>query len=627
MKCIVFDIETNGLELNDVTRLHCLSISTGLELCGLFQKPRTLTDHKDVINLIRDADYLVGHNIVSYDIPVLEKLLGTKIKAKLIDTLALSWYLYPDRNFHSLESFDPVRKVQITDWDNLSLEEYTKRCENDVAITVDLWKQQYEKLLDLYGNEADAMRLVNYLTFKMRCAQLARTNMWRVDVEKCKEHINVLSIQQEEKIKDLQKVMPPVAQMVKKRRPAKPFTKSGLRSAHGEKWFNLLDSLSLPHDYPGEVEVKIGEEIANPNSSDQVKDWLFSLGWEPCTYKFVKDDYGNERGIPQVRNDAKKGGGLTQSVINLIETHPEVAILDGLTVIQHRLGIFKAFVELEKDGFLRAEISGFTNTLRFKHKNPLVNLPGVDKPWGKEIRGALLASDDDHILCGSDMVSLEDTTKRHYMYPYDPDYVDEMSKPGFDPHLDLAQFAGACTTNEIYEYVNKLEGYKDLSKIRKAYKQTNYSCIYGVGKKKLARELGITEREAEALIKAYWERNQAVKKAVDALTIRKYKGEMWLFNPVSKFYYSLRYEKDKFSTLNQGTGVYCFDKWISHWINTLPYLIGQFHDETILNIHKEKEEEVRTILRRAIDKTNEELRLNIKLDIDSKFGGDYSAIH
>jgi hypothetical protein len=35
---------------------------------------------------------------------------------------------------------------------------------------------------------------------------------------------------------------------------------------------------------------------------------------------------------------------------------------------------------------------------------------------------------------------------------------------------------------------------------------------------------------------------------------------MWLYNPVSKFWYSAIY-KDIFSTLNQGTGVYCFDTW------------------------------------------------------------------
>ncbi len=390
MKIVIFDIETDGLELNDVTRLHCLSYCIVDSVTGNSTQPKTITTIEDTRRLIFGCEYLLGHNIIGYDVPTLEKLLGIKIKAKLIDTLALSWYLYPDRHLHSLESYDPSHKVQIDDWKNLSLEQYAKRCEHDVDITLNVWKQQWAKLLDLYGNPDDAMRIVNYLSFKLKCAQQARTNLWKVDVEKCKEYINVLSVQQEEKITELQKVMPIVVQTATKRRPAKPFTKSGLPSSHGERWFTLLDSLSLPRDYTGEIEVKVGEETANPNSPDQVKDWLISLGWEPCTFKYVKDDFGNERAIPQVRNDAKKGGGLTKSVLDLAEVNPDVKILEGLSVIQHRLGIFKAFVNNERNGFLRAEIAGFTNTLRFKHKNPLVNLPGVDKPWGKEIRGVLL---------------------------------------------------------------------------------------------------------------------------------------------------------------------------------------------------------------------------------------------
>ena len=37
-----------------------------------------------------------------------------------------------------------------------------------------------------------------------------------------------------------------------------------------------------------------------PNSSAQVKDWLFSLGWNPQTFKYIKEDDGSEREIPQI---------------------------------------------------------------------------------------------------------------------------------------------------------------------------------------------------------------------------------------------------------------------------------------------------------------------------------------
>jgi hypothetical protein len=95
-------------------------------------------------------------------------------------------------------------------------------------------------------------------------------------------------------------------------------------------------------------------------------------------------------------------------------------------------------------------MQGFTNTLRFKHKKPLTNLPGIDSPYGDEIRGCLIALDGQWLV-GSDMVSLEATTRNHYIKPLDPVYVDEMSQEGYDPHLKIAVVAGMITDDE-YEF-------------------------------------------------------------------------------------------------------------------------------------------------------------------------------
>ena len=89
-----------------------------------------------------EADVLVGHNIIRYDIPTVERILGVQVKAKLVDTLMLSWYLFPNRLMHGLEDWGEefgVPKPKITDWDNLSTEEYIHRCEEDVKINTKLW--------------------------------------------------------------------------------------------------------------------------------------------------------------------------------------------------------------------------------------------------------------------------------------------------------------------------------------------------------------------------------------------------------------------------------------------------------------------------------------------------------
>ena len=82
----VFDIEADGI---NATKIHCM-VANGKEV------------DKDFFVNLKPEDTLIGHNIIRYDIPVLERLLGIKIKAQLIDTLALSWYLFPTVNRHGL---------------------------------------------------------------------------------------------------------------------------------------------------------------------------------------------------------------------------------------------------------------------------------------------------------------------------------------------------------------------------------------------------------------------------------------------------------------------------------------------------------------------------------------------
>lgn len=296
----------------------------------------------------------------------------------------------------------------------------------------------------------NAWRLINYLNFKMDCAREQEENPWVLDVEKAQYHLDELVALQEEKVQELKSVMPKVRKYKNQNRPKEIYKKDGSVSVVGQRWLDALEENGLSLDTE-ETTVKVFSyyEEPNPNSTDQVKAWLYSLGWEPCTFKYDKDkETGKERKIEQVRKD----GELTPSVSVLVEKHPELKPLEGLTVIQHRKSIFEAFLECHLDGYLKSEIAGLTNTFRFKHMKPIVNLPGVDKPWGKEIRGCLRAPEG-YSVCGTDMVSLESTTKRHFIYPYDPDYADEMSKEGFDEHLSLAVDNGEITQEEYDFYV------------------------------------------------------------------------------------------------------------------------------------------------------------------------------
>lgn len=629
----IFDLESDGL-LDEITKIHVIT----------WTNPNTsdlhsLTHYDDMREFVTTAPNLIGHDIVRYDLRAIKKILGVQPapSCKIYDTLPMAWYWDHDRSKHGLETYGDqfkIPKPKIKDWKNLSLDDYIHRCEEDVKINEALWNYLIKNLKVLYKDRKELDRFLRYLTFKMQCAAHQEDVGWKLDKDLCIGSIQKLEKLEEEKKQELIQVMPEVIKTRTMNPPKNPVKKDGTFSAQAEKWFAELDKQDLPRDHMEPIQVFKSKEPANPGSSDQVKAWLFSMGWEPCTFKYEKNDDGTERTIPQVRKD----GELTESVLALAEEEPSVQILDGYTVIVHRLGVFNGFLEDEQDGYVSAGIAGLTNTLRFKHKKPLCNLPGVDKPWGKEIRGCLTCEDDEE-LCGADMVSLESTTKRHYMMPYDPDYVEEMSKPGFDEHLDLAKYAGKVTDEEVQLYVehkddddlggNLAEVIRQVAGVRKKFKPVNYASVYGVGKVKLSRTTGMPESECAALIKAYWDRNWSVKKVAEDQKVRMVGKKMWLYNPVSRFWISLRYEKDIFSSLNQSTGVFCFDTWLAHCWSKGIKGIGQFHDETITRFKKSKEnrQEIYNKMKEAINEVNTKLKLNVPLDVDPQFGSRYSEVH
>ena len=612
---MIFDIETDGL-LDDLTKIHVMSYSPD------GNKVYHTHDYDEMRRVLLEADKLIGHNIIRFDIPAVENVLNIKVKAMLVDTLALSWYLNHSKSKHGLQSYGEdygIPKPQIEDWNNLTPEQYAHRCDEDVKINSRLWRDLGYKLSKLYPNPIDRDKFIDYLSFKLDCAREQETLQWKLDVEKATDYKEQWEKLREDTVGKLSDAMPRKDLTRVVNRPKVMYKKDGELSSHGERWVSLCKEYKMPITTQTFV-VKTGEEKANPNSTDQVKDWLFSIGWKPRTFKFLKDNNtGKNRKIEQVR----KGSELCPSVKKLSVVDSRIDLLEGLSVLSHRIGIIKSFVECEKDGYLQATIAGLTNTLRFKHSKPLVNLPSVDKPYGKEIRGCL-SSPEGHTLCGADMTSLEDTTKRHYMKPLDPDYVKEMSKEGFDPHLDLAKHAGLITQCDIDKHNS---GEKSLKDLRKNYKVVNYSATYGVGASTLARNTGMSESEAKNLLKAFWSRNWSVEAVAKGVRIKDLFGSMWLQNPVSKFWYSLRSDKDRFSTLNQGTGVYCFDNWVKFCRQQGLETVGQFHDEVIALVKKGEEDEVVSIMHNSIKDLNQLLKLNVDLGMEAQFGNNYAEIH
>ena len=647
MKYTIFDIEGNGL-LPTIDRIWCFSYADydGKDLL----KKGTLTTKEEIKAKIEESEILVGHKIIEYDIPALEKVLEVEILTKLIDTLGISFYHYPVKGFvHGLAAWGErlgFAKPVITEgewkgplpgetWEQF-IAKMTNRCEGDVEINTRLFHFQMDYTMEIYNNDfAQVMRLFGYLGFKLDCLKDQEAEKIKLDVRLAEKSKIDLEFIIDEKITNLAKHMP---RQLEKEQPKKMYKADGSLSAHGVKWKNLLKLKGLPED-----STKI-TKMGSPTSPKQLKEWLFKLGWVPVTFKLNS----KEEKIPQV--SLPFGGGLCPSVIEMFGKYEFLEELGGLYRARHRFGLFKSFLENKDDNdFIYSRAQGFTNTLRMQHAKPVANLPGVGKYYGEEVRGCLTVPDDSYVMCGSDISGLEDNTKQHYIYFYDPDYVNDMRVEGFDPHIDIAVLAEMISKEDetffkkiealkdelgddfTFENEEDIKRYKKIKSIRGDAKVVNFSATYGAGPPKIAATLKCDLPFASKLHKTYWDRNSAVKKTARACKVKTVRHQKWLYNPVSGFWMFLKAEKDRFSTLNQSTGVYVFDSWLRK-VRTALKPLGvrvcmQYHDELLLVCKKHQKDQVEQILKQAMTDMNTEMGLNVDIGISVDWGINYAECH
>lgn len=633
------DIEATGL-LEDMKRqenphLHnigYIDVKTGEEVCIEW------TDRARIQAFLDTGPTLIMHNGYTFDFEALTFLGYDVSKCTCIDTLYISWYLRPRQMMHGLANYGEefgVHKPEVEEWENQPQEVYNHRVMEDCKIQYRLWAHQWQELLKIYKSPEEAKRFVAFLMTKARQQVIQQRTRWKLNKTKCQAFIDKVTPMIDEKVLALEESMPRITEYKLMNRPAKCHKKNGTLSATGLKWKAICDANGLDWKDPDLVIKTIkGYKAPNAGSHAQIKDWLFSLGWVPQTFKFVRDkETGETRQIPQTTiKDDDGNPDICPSLHELAELHPDKGVehLIGLGVYKHRLTVANGFMKaVDDEGFLTARCGGLTNTLRLKHRE-LVNLPSIRVFGGEELRGMLEAESEDFEQLGSDLCSLEDRCKHHYQWDYDPEYVKKQLADDYDAHLALGVIGGFITEKQSQDHKDKIAKCKD----RPMFKSTNYACQYGAGVATVARTAKCDQATGARLHKAYWDLNWSIKEISANTKVITVDGQMWQQNPVNKFWYSLRTEKDRFSTLCQGTGAYVFDIWCNNIIAICnerwgrdPKLSGQFHDELILQVRKGNRELWEGVLHEAMARTNKELKLNRDCACDVQFGDNYSEIH
>lgn len=160
---LVFDLETDGL-LDDVTCIHCVGIyDLNADETYVFNDQGDQEPITRAVTMLEEADTVIGHNIIGYDLPVLKHLypffnpVGT-----ILDTLVLSRVYHADilsvdqkrkwKNMplqlygrHSLEAYGhrlgeyKGQFGKTSDWKDWS-QEMQDYCLQDVVVTKKLWR-------------------------------------------------------------------------------------------------------------------------------------------------------------------------------------------------------------------------------------------------------------------------------------------------------------------------------------------------------------------------------------------------------------------------------------------------------------------------------------------------------
>lgn len=138
------------------------------------------------IELLSKASLLVGHNIISFDLPALQKVMNFKPKCQIFDTLNVSRLIYPDQDIkdqekkmypkklwgkHSLEAWGirlGIHKGNFgksTDWSEWS-QEMQDYCEQDVHVTAALYDKilsynRYDRIQRAIGIEHEFQKIIH----------------------------------------------------------------------------------------------------------------------------------------------------------------------------------------------------------------------------------------------------------------------------------------------------------------------------------------------------------------------------------------------------------------------------------------------------------------------------------
>ena len=574
---LVFDIETDDLK---ATKIHCL-VAQDIDTNQLYKFPPNRLE--EGYELLTKANRLIGHNIIGFDIPMVEKFGGVDLSNKpVVDTLVMSRLFNPVREGgHSLETWGyrlGFKKIEFDDYKNYSNEMLTY-CTRDVQLNAVLFHKLRE---EGRGFDKEAVKLEQSVAEVIKQQEI---NGFKFDMQKAELLLAELRQKMQEAEDEVHKEFKPklvdIKQVTPKKKKDGTLSKVGLTD---EEYQNILDT----NNFKPFMRRKLQD--FNLGSRKQIGEYLIEFGWKPKRFTPTGQPIVDEKTLANIDNI------------------PQAKLIAYYLLYQKRIAQIDSWIKaVEDDGRVHGfVIPNGTITGRMTHRNPnMAQVPNLGSLYGKECRSCWTVREG-YKLVGIDASSLELRMLAHYMQ-------DE-------------EFTNEIINGDIHTFNQKIAGLKS----RDQAKTFIYALIYGAGDTKLGQVVGGNQRDGQRVRQHFFDNKPTFKSLRDR--VQKASEKKWL-KGLDGRRLLIRTQHAALNTLLQGGGAIVMKRALIMLqslikLNTLDArFVANIHDEWQMEVREDIADFVGERAVGCIVKAGEFYNLRCPMDGEYKIGDNWSETH
>jgi DNA polymerase-1 len=253
----------------------------------------------------------------------------------------------------------------------------------------------------------------------------------------------------------------------------------------------------------------------------------------------------------------------------------------------------------------------------------LQNIP-IRTPEGRRIREAFVA-ERGHLLLSADYSQIELRILAHLSK--DATLIDTFRR-GEDVH--------DRTSREVFGALSPVAPEEQ----RRISKMVNYALLYGKSAFTLAKDIGVSKKEAETFIEAYFARYPSVRQFIDDTVararetgmVRTLLGRLRRLPDLNARNFQVRMEAERqaMNTPVQGSAADLIKKAMIDLHRELKregmksQLILQIHDELLLEVPEDEAEQARAMVKAIMEGA---LVLDVPLVVDARLGASWADVH